>query len=91
MGRIEVAAAAALALVMIPDILHGTTGWTQFGYRFSMDYMPMLAVLAASGMEYRMGTRKWLLVGLSVSIAMWGPLFFFDTRLEDMSGIQWRM
>jgi hypothetical protein len=91
MGRIEVAAAAALALVMIPDILHGTTGWTQFGYRFSMDYLPMLAVLAASGMEYRMGARKWLLVGLSVLIAMWGPLFFFDTRLEDMSGIQWRM
>jgi hypothetical protein len=24
-------------------------------------------------------------------MAMWGPLFFFDTRLEDMLGIQWKL
>jgi hypothetical protein len=89
--RLEVAAAAAMVLVMIPHVLHGTTGWTQFGYRFSMDYFPMLAVLTASGMGYRVGIRKWLVIGLSVFIAMWGPLFFFDTRLEDVLGYQWKL
>jgi hypothetical protein len=38
-----------------------------------------------------MGIRKWLIIGVSVFMAMWGPLFFFDTRLEDMLGIQWKL
>ncbi|MGH7261038.1 MAG: hypothetical protein ACREI9_10195 [Nitrospiraceae bacterium] len=89
--RLEVTAAVAMGLVMIPHLLHGTTGWAQFGYRFSMDYFPMLVVLAASGMGHRVGIRGWLAIGLSVFIAMWGPLFFFDTRLEDMLGHQWKL
>jgi hypothetical protein len=80
-----------MGLVMIPHVLHGTTGWGQFGYRFSMDYFPMLVVLTASGMGYRVGIRGWLVIGLSVFIAMWGPLFFFDTRLKDVLGYQWRL
>jgi hypothetical protein len=31
------------------------------------------------------------LIGLSVFMAMWGPLFFFDTRLEDLLGFQWKL
>lgn len=89
--RLEIAAAMATGLVMIPHMLYAVTGYTQFGYRFSLDYLPMLAVLTASGMGYRMGIRKWLIIGVSVFMAMWGPLFFFDTRLEDMLGIQWKL
>jgi uncharacterized membrane protein len=76
---------------MIPHVLYATTGYGQFGYRYSLDYLPMLAVLTASGMGYRMGTRKWLIIGLSVFIALWGPLFFFDTRLEHLLGVQWKV
>ena len=89
--RLEIAAAVAMVLVMIPDVMHGTTGWAQFGYRYSMDFFPMLAVLTASGMGYRVGVRSWLVIGLSIFIAMWGPLFFFDTRLEDVLGYQWKL
>jgi hypothetical protein len=89
--RVEVTATVAMVLVMIPDILHGTTGWAQFGYRYSLDFLPMLAVLTASGMGKRVGIRRWLVIGLSVFIAMWGPLFFFDTRLEDVLGYQWKL
>ena len=91
MKRLEVAAALSMVLVMIPDVLYGATGWAQFGYRFSLDYLPMLAVLTASGMSYRVGSRKWLVICLSVFIAMWGPLYFFDTRLEDVLGYQWKL
>ncbi|MDQ2951783.1 MAG: hypothetical protein M3R54_05925 [Chloroflexota bacterium] len=42
-----VALAALLALV--PDILHGTVGLPQFGYRFSLDAQPFLVALAVSG------------------------------------------
>ena len=67
MKRLEVAAALSMVLVMIPDVLYGATGWAQFGYRFSLDYLPMLAVLTASGMSYRVGSRKWLVICLTFS------------------------
>ncbi|MBV9252440.1 MAG: hypothetical protein JO227_24745 [Acetobacteraceae bacterium] len=90
-ARVEIAAMVATVLVMIPHVLYATTGYGQFGYRYSLDYLPMLAVLTASGMGYRMSTRKWLIIGLSVFIALWGPLFFFDTRLEHLLGVQWKV
>ena len=64
-------------------------GWAQFGYRYSLDYLPMLAVLAASGMGERPGVRAWAAVALSVLVAMWGPLFFFDTPAEGVLGVDW--
>jgi hypothetical protein len=87
--RLELVAAASVGLVMIPHILYVVTGGG-FGYRFSMDYVPMLMILTASGMGQRVGLRKWLLVGVSVFMAMWGPLFFFHTRFEDVLGYQWQ-
>lgn len=87
--RLELAAAVSVGLVMIPHVLYVVTAGG-FGYRFSLDYVPMLMVLTGSGMGYKMGFRKWLLICLSVFMAMWGPLFFFGTRLEDLLGIQWK-
>jgi hypothetical protein len=46
-GAVAVALAALLALV--PDILHGTVGFQQFGYRFSIDAQPFLVTLALMG------------------------------------------
>ncbi len=43
------ATAIAAALVLVPDITHGTVGFAQFGYRFSIDAQPFLIALAVSG------------------------------------------
>jgi len=47
---IAVAAVAAAALLaLVPDIFHGTVGFQQFGYRFSIDAQPFLIALALVG------------------------------------------
>jgi hypothetical protein len=47
---VAVAAAAAGALLaLVPDIFHGTIGFAQFGYRFSIDAQPFLVALAVAG------------------------------------------
>jgi len=43
------ATALAAALALIPDVLHGTIGFQQFGYRFSLDAQPFLVALALTG------------------------------------------
>jgi len=49
--------ALAAALALLPDILHGTVGFAQFGYRFSIDAQPFLVALALAG-DARTG-RGW--------------------------------
>ncbi len=76
LNRRTLAALAAMLLTLIPLVLHGTTGWSQFGYRFSMDLFPMLAVLTAAGMRHQMTSLKWAVILLSCLIGLWGTLAF---------------
>ncbi len=67
-GVAAVAAAALLALV--PDIFHGTVGFQQFGYRFSLDAQPFLVTLALVG-DARAGATwrsrpSWLFIGIVI-------------------------
>jgi hypothetical protein len=41
--------ALCAGLALLPDILHGTVGFAQFGYRFSIDAQPFLIGLALAG------------------------------------------
>ena len=43
------AAAAAALFALLPDLFHGTVGFQQFGYRFSIDAQPFLVALALTG------------------------------------------
>lgn len=67
---------AALAVVCILPILitHGTVGFTQFGYRFSLDFAPFLMLLAAKGMRENLGWEEKALIILSVLVNLWGVI-----------------
>jgi len=57
--RVGIAAVAlAAGLVLVPNILHGTVGFQQFGYRFSLDLQPFLVTLAVAGDAYRQGAWR---------------------------------
>src|SRR2546425_10251570 len=46
---VVVATAAAALFALLPDLFHGTVGFQQFGYRFSIDAQPFLVALALTG------------------------------------------
>jgi hypothetical protein len=52
------AAAVGAALALLPDIFHGTIGFAQFGYRFSIDAQPFLVALAVAGDAFAGGAWK---------------------------------
>ncbi len=69
------ASLAALIVVAITHAFYQNTGWVQFGYRFSLDYLVYLIVLLAIGRE-RVG---WLLrtaIVLSVAVNVFGAITF---------------
>jgi len=77
-GLARLWASAWLAILPIAalDLLYFNTGWTQFGYRFSLDYTPFLLVLVLLGLRSPLGvvwrTLWWLLLGASVVMNLIG-------------------
>jgi hypothetical protein len=59
-GRIVPWLWLSIALVMLPDLMWGSWGFAQFGYRRILDAMPLLLLLL--GLAYRDGP-SWLLRG----------------------------
>jgi len=74
--RLSLAALAALLLISIPILTYGATGFSQFGYRFSLDFLPFMAILVASGMHHRLDRLKIAVIILSCAINLWGTLAF---------------
>ncbi|MDR1993427.1 MAG: hypothetical protein LBQ98_08060 [Nitrososphaerota archaeon] len=65
-------AVLAILCILPPIIMHGTVGFTQFGYRFSLDFVPFLMLLTASGMRRDLGRAEKALIILSVLVNLWG-------------------
>lgn len=64
-----------VALVALPSLLYQNTGWVQFGYRFSLDYMPFLIMLIAIGGR-RIGPGSKLLIAFGMLINLFGAVTF---------------
>lgn len=83
--RTYFAAFTAVLMLAFPSLAHGGNGFTQFGYRHTLDYMPFLLVLVAGGMQR---VPKWLtgiLIFLSVLVNAWGVVMISYMKLYDMS------
>ena len=60
---------------LLPIITYYGIGWVQFGYRYALDFMPFLALLAALGWRAPMSNLARSLVVASVVVTFWGSLF----------------
>jgi hypothetical protein len=59
-------------LALIPIVTHGNVGFTQFGYRFSLDVQPLLFVILATVFERGMGRWAWAATAVSVLVCAYG-------------------
>jgi hypothetical protein len=64
-----------VALVAIPSLLYMNSGWVQFGYRFSLDYLPFLFMLIAIGGRPFGRVAKGLMIA-GVVINLFGAVTF---------------
>ncbi len=75
------AVALAAGLALVPDVFHGTYGFQQFGYRFSIDAQPFLVALALAGDARATGAWRsrpsWLFIAaaiLSVAVNLYATI-----------------
>ena len=72
--RLTLAALVAFILILIPILMYGEDGHNQFGLRYTLDLLPFMAILVASGMRYRLNGLKIAVIVLSCLINLWGTL-----------------
>ena len=72
--RLALAALGGLLLTSIPTLTFAVEGWAQFGYRYSLDVLPFMLLLVASGMRYRLNCFAIAIIVLSCGINLWGTL-----------------
>ncbi len=71
--RLTLLAWLTFFISLVPSLFHGTTGFSQFGYRFMLDAALPLTVL------FVLGTRKhrrlaWTLLTIGIAINIWGTI-----------------
>jgi hypothetical protein len=75
-SRLVSGAFLAVAIIAIVNLMHFSQGWVQFGYRFSLDFLPWALVLVAIGLDRLRSSIAvaigMALVAVSVAVNLWG-------------------
>jgi hypothetical protein len=72
--KICIASLIAIIFIAIPELMHGGNGFSQFGYRHTLDFLPFILILVASGFKNKFYWWGGLLIGLSILINFWGVI-----------------
>ncbi len=66
----------AVVLLLIPLLCYYNTGWWQFGYRFSLDFMVPVMVLLALAVRTRLSASWRMLIGLGIVANLYGVFWW---------------
>lgn len=72
--RLVCASLITVLIILIPILMKGGNGFTQFGFRYSLDFLPYLLILTASGLKNRFNICSKFLIILSILINLWGVI-----------------
>ena len=76
-GPLALGAWLALLLLLVPLMLYYNTGWRQFGYRFSLDFVLPVIVLLATAAGRRMPVPMLAAIGVGIVVNAWGTWWWF--------------
>ena len=87
--RLVLAAWAGILAIALLDFMFAATGWAQFGYRYSLDFMPLLLLLVFVAVGQKIRWHHALLIGIGVLVNLWGVLWIFQFSRADLFGWTW--
>jgi hypothetical protein len=70
--RLGLACMLAVLATAIPILMHGASGFVQFGYRYTLDFTPFLVLLTASAIGSALSWWKVGLIIASIAVNTWG-------------------
>lgn len=91
--KIALACWAAIVAIALANAAFAATGWSQFGYRYGLDFTPFLwlLVLMAIG-RGPLRWHHWMLMACAFVVNLWGMLWlyhFWPQELFDWTWVGW--
>jgi hypothetical protein len=77
-NRITLACWLGIIPVALLIFTKSGTGWTQFGYRYAMDFYPFLLLLILKGIGSEIRWHHKLLISLGILVNLWGVLWVYE-------------
>lgn len=75
-SRTNLFAWVSIFLIAFVIFIHGGTGFTQFGYRYAVDFYPLVLLLIVNALGSKNPAwHHWLLLGVSILVNLWGVLW----------------
>lgn len=80
--RLVLACWATIIPVALANWIFAATGWSQFGYRYGLDFMPFLWLLTVLAVGKQVRWHHLALIAVAVVVNFWGVLWIyqFETR-----------
>lgn len=70
--RIVWTSVVTILIMSLPGLMHGSNGFSQFGFRFSLDYLPFLLLVIAAGIHKKIWPLVLVLILLGTIINVLG-------------------
>jgi hypothetical protein len=65
----------SIALIAFVVFSHGSTGFAQFGYRFAVDFYPLILFLIVEAIDKtKLKWHHWFLLSVSILVNLWGVI-----------------
>lgn len=87
--RLVIACWAAIIPIALTLFLFAATGWTQFGYRYALDFYPFLFLLVVRTVDERIRWWAAALILLSVLVNLWGVVWLYHFEPNDFLDLDW--
>lgn len=82
--RIVWVSVITVLVMSLPGLSHGSNGFTQFGFRFALDYHPFLVILIVAGLQKKYYIVALILLVLSILVNLWGMILITFYKLWTM-------
>jgi len=74
-NRLAIGCWVTIILIAFVDFCHGGWGFTQFGYRYAVDFYPFLFLLTVKGIGDAIKWHHKILIMLGIMVNLWGVLW----------------
>ncbi len=76
-NRLAIGCWLSIVLIALVNFCHGTWGFSQFGYRFAMDFYPFLFLLTVKGIGPDIRWHHKILILIGILVNLWGVLWIY--------------
>ena len=76
-NRLAIGCWLSIILIALLNFCHGTLGFSQFGYRFAMDFYPFLFLLTVKGIGPDIRWYHKILIIIGILVNLWGVLWIY--------------